>query len=93
MRKPLEYSNLLWYADVLQERRFNRLKIFPACPSAYPQCSNLTHASRAIVPPYAIGPKPRYVYTIKTRRLSVTEVGVAGWAWSTHATVLASLLL
>jgi len=24
--------------------------------------------------------------------LSVTEMGVAGWAWSTHATVSASLL-
>jgi len=22
--------------------------------------------------------------TIKTRRLSVTEVGVAGWSWSLH---------
>jgi len=32
------------------------------------------------------------IYTTKTRRLSVTEVGVAGWAWSTHATVSASLL-
>jgi len=28
--------------------------------------------------------------TIKIRRLSVTEVGAAGWAWSTHATVAAS---
>jgi len=32
------------------------------------------------------------IYIIKTRRLSVTEVGVAGWAWSTHATALVSLL-
>jgi len=23
--------------------------------------------------------------TIKTVRVSVTEVGMAGWAWSTHA--------
>ena len=26
------------------------------------------------------------------RNVSVTEVGVAGWAWSTHATVSANLL-
>jgi len=33
-----------------------------------------------------------YIYITKTRRMSVTAVGVAGWAWSTHATVSASLL-
>ena len=27
---------------------------------------------------------------VKTTSLSVTEVGVAGWAWSTHATVSTS---
>jgi len=27
-----------------------------------------------------------YIYTtIKTVKVSVTEVGVAGWVWSTHA--------
>jgi len=31
-------------------------------------------------------PNEDYIYTtIKTVRVSVTEVGVAGWAWSTHA--------
>jgi len=25
------------------------------------------------------------IYTIKTRKMSVTEVGVVGWVWSTHA--------
>ena len=32
------------------------------------------------------------ITVVKTTRLSVTEVGVAGWAWSTHVAVSASLL-
>jgi len=37
-------------------------------------------------------PPSLVIYTIKTRRLSEMEVGVAGRAWSTHAAVLPSLL-
>jgi len=34
----------------------------------------------------------RYEFRNVSVTLSVTEVGVDGWAWSTHATVSASLL-
>jgi len=41
---------------------------------------------------YPTAMNTRYEFRNVSVTLSVTEVGVAGWAWSTHATVSANLL-